>query len=306
MPATGGWVEGDAAFVGENPSSGAVVTFYQRSRHIYGPLKLEVFDAKGKLVDTLNAPKRRGLNRVSWSMQLPPPRVPRAAQVAFNASAGPRVLPGTYTLRLTKGTEVIEEKMNVGLDRRAPYKAADRKAQFDALMAAHGLFGDMSTLVDRIDGAREAADKRVKALGKDALSEKVGKLKDKLDEVKKKIVATKEGGAITGEERLREHLDIVYGALMSWEGKPGKYQVERVATLKRELDDVRKDFEELVKNEIRPLDAPLKEKKLEPIPTELPAATSAADQAQRLGEVEVHCLETRGRECAAAARDRDR
>lgn len=67
----------------------------------------------------------------------------------------------------------------------------------------------------------------------------------RLDSIKQKIVATKEGGAITGEERIREHLDTAYGALISWEGKPAAYQVERVETLRRELDDVRREFEEL-------------------------------------------------------------
>ena len=61
--------------------------------------------------------------------------------------------------------------------------------------------------------------------------------------IKREVVATKEGGAITGEERIREHLDTVYGALNSWEGKPAAYQVERVDSLRRELADVEKEFE---------------------------------------------------------------
>ena len=42
--------------------------------------------------------------------------------------------PGTYTVRLTKGAESSRPRSTVGLDRRAPYTAADRKAQFDAAM----------------------------------------------------------------------------------------------------------------------------------------------------------------------------
>jgi len=58
-------------------------------------------------------------------------------------------------------------------------------------------------------------------------------------------VATKEGGAITGEERIRENLDLVYGALNSWEGKPAGYQVERVEALRHELADVAAEFDAL-------------------------------------------------------------
>src|SRR5437764_3403312 len=91
----GGWAEGDATFTGQNPATGAVISYYQRTRHLFGPIKLEVLDAQGNVVDTIPASKRRGINRVSWTMQVKPPRVPRAAAVAFGGSQGPRVVPGT-------------------------------------------------------------------------------------------------------------------------------------------------------------------------------------------------------------------
>src|ERR1700687_1627024 len=97
-------------------------------------------------------------------MQLPPPRVPRAASVAFSASQGPRVLPGTYTVRLTKGTHVIEEKLPINLDRRAAFGLADRKEQLDATLRVHAMFGAMSQLVDRIELAKQSAAARRKAL----------------------------------------------------------------------------------------------------------------------------------------------
>src|SRR5262249_46910182 len=101
-------------------------------------------------------------------------------------------------------------------------------------------------LADRIDGARAASEQKMKPLEasdpqKKALQAKI----DRLVEIKKKIVATKEGGAITGEERIREHLDRVYGALMSWEGKPAGHLVDRIEALRRELADVAKDFDAL-------------------------------------------------------------
>ena len=65
-----------------------------------------------------------------------------------------------------------------------------------------------------------------------------------------RIVATKEGGAITGEERLREHTDQLYGAILSYEGKPGDYQITYIATLRRELDDVKKEFENVLAKDL--------------------------------------------------------
>src|SRR5206468_9560180 len=85
------------------------------------------------------------------------PRTPRAAQVAFNASRGPRVVPGTYTIRLTKGQQTYENKLEIGLDPRAKFTIADRKAQFDAAMRVHKMFGEMTDLAEKIAGARQKA-----------------------------------------------------------------------------------------------------------------------------------------------------
>jgi len=44
----GGWMNGDAAFVGANTPDEAVITYYQKKRHIFGDLKIEVFDEGGR------------------------------------------------------------------------------------------------------------------------------------------------------------------------------------------------------------------------------------------------------------------
>jgi hypothetical protein len=82
----------------------------------------------------------------------------------------------------------------------------------------------------------------------------------KIEAVRKKIVATTEGGAITGEERIREHTDELYGALLSYEGKPGDYHLAYIDTLRRELDDVSKDFEQLLSKDLPAFNQSLKGK----------------------------------------------
>ena len=305
MPASGGWVEGDATFTGENPPNGLVITYYLRTRHVYGPIKLEILDAAGKLIDTVAPTKHRGINRVVWSMRTKPPRVPRAAQVAGASTQGPRVLPGTYTLRLTRGAEVIESKVNVGLDRRAPYSVADRKVQYDAVMRAHAMFDSMSKLVDRVERTRDAVLERAHALpAADPFAGKLHSVADQLDEVRRKIVATKEGGAITGEERIREHLDLLYGALNGWEGRPAKYQLERLDVLGRELGDATKELDTVLAKDVRPLDTELKQHKLQPIP-----ALGVLDrEPDDLDEYAMHCIASQGRDCkveTATAMERD-
>ena len=83
--------------------------------------------------------------------------------------------------------------------------------------------------------------------------------------MRKKIVATTEGGAITGEERLREHTDQLYGAILSYEGKPAAYQITYIDTLKRELDEVTKQFDQLLAQDLPALNDSLKSKGQQPL-----------------------------------------
>ena len=261
IEANGGWPNGAAVFTGTNPPDAAIITYYQKSRHLFGKLKIEVLDASGKVVDSLPASKRPGLNRVTWSMHEKPPRVPPAAQIAGSGVTGPRVLPGTYTVRMTKNNQPYETKLTVALDRRSKFSEADRKAQYDAVHRVMDLFGSQSALMDRIMALRGGLAQSQQALTDDEASRKaVAEFDVKVDAVRKQIVATTEGGAITGEERLREHTDQLYGAILSYEGKPADYQVARIDALQRELSDVTKDFEQLVTTELPKLNDQLKAK----------------------------------------------
>ncbi|MGZ5022800.1 MAG: hypothetical protein ACXWAX_09455, partial [Chthoniobacterales bacterium] len=246
------------------------------SRHLFGKLKIEVLDPSGRVIDELPASKRPGLNRVMWNMREKPPRVPPAVQVAFAGIRGPRVLPGTYTIRITKNNKPYETKLTIGLDRRAKFNAADRKAQYDAAMRVHALFGAESALMDRILPLRAAIAKATNALPEgDEMRKTLKDFDDKVEAVRKQIVATKEGGAITGEERLREHTDQLYGALLSTEGKPGDYQLAYIDALKHELDDAVKDFEQLNTQELPKVNDALKAKGQEPL-AYVPESSTAA------------------------------
>ncbi|MDQ6861889.1 MAG: sialidase, partial [Verrucomicrobiota bacterium] len=270
-------------FTGDNPPDGASIMYYQKTRHLYGKLKIEVLDPSGRVIDELPASKRSGLNRVTWSMREKPPRVPPAAQVAFAGSRGPRVVPGTYTIRLTKGGQTVETKLNIGLDRRAKFTVADRKAQYDAAMRVHALFNGETALMDKIMPLRMAVAKQMKGLPEgDDLRATLAEFDKKVDAVRKQIVATTEGGAITGEERLREHTDQLYGAILSYEGKPGDYQLAYIDALKKELDDTTRDFEQLTNTELPKVNDALKTKGQPPIAYMSESSTAAAALARIL------------------------
>jgi photosystem II stability/assembly factor-like uncharacterized protein len=266
LVSNGGWAEGSATYTGPNPPDAALITYYQKKRHIFGKMKIEIFDAQGKLVDTLPPNSRRGISRVEWPMRLKAPRVPPAATAAFEAAQGPRVLPGTYTVKMTRGDQTYTTELVVTLDPRAKYTAEDRKLEFDAAMRVYYLLGDMSFDVDRINGVRDAlAERSGRVKGDAALAKRLQELSQRVDELRKKIVATKEGGAVTGEERIREKTTGLYGDLLSYEGRPTDYQVARIDSLKKELGDVEAEFEGVLSKELPGVNKSLTQKKLEMI-----------------------------------------
>ena len=266
IPAGGGWVDGDAEFTGPNPPDSAVITFYQKKRHIFGDMKLEVFDTQGNLISTIPSSKRRGLNRVLWSMRMKAPRVPTAASAAFGAQVGPRVMPGTYTVKLTKDKNVYTMPLQVIGDPRANYPVRDRKAQFDLLMKLYHALEDMTFATDRINGVRTALEDRAGKLpANDPLATRLRDAAKQVDELRRRIVATKEGGAITGEQRLREYLTELYGNVSNYEGRPTQTQMDRSDAIARELGDVVKDFDAWVARELGGINSALGQKGLEPI-----------------------------------------
>jgi photosystem II stability/assembly factor-like uncharacterized protein len=281
----GGWPEGDASYTGENPAGGAVISYYQSTRHLFGDLKIEVLDSNGKVLDTVPASKRRGLNRVTWSMRAKPPVVPPAASVAGFATQGPRMVPGTYTVRMTKNKKVYETNLVVDLDRRADYTVQDRRAQFDAAQRVSGMFGQISGLMMRINETRGSAEALMdQAKGDAKLTGQLKALSDKADEIRKKIVATKEGGDITGEERIRENLDNLFGILIFYEGKPSENVLGRADELQRQIDAASKEFEALAAKDVPAVNQLLRGKDLPPI--EVPPAGSLSENPLSSGEAE--------------------
>jgi hypothetical protein len=266
METNGGWPEGDAAFSGPSRSTEAFIPYYQRSRHIYGDLKIEILDAQGKLVDEVSTSKHRGVSRATWSMHLKPPRVPPAATAAFGAAVGPRILPGDYVVRMTRGDKVYTTQLTVALDPRAKFTVADRKAQFDLVNQIGASLNHMSWAVDAILGVRDAAQQRASKLPEnDPLRRKLQDLAAAADGIRTKIVATKEGGAITGAERLREFLAGLYGDVSSYEGRPTDSQSARAVALARELEDVIREFNTLTTAQLPALNRELQGKHLPPL-----------------------------------------
>jgi hypothetical protein len=152
---------------------------------------------------------------------------------------------------MTKGEEVYTSQLKVTLDPRATYTVADRKAQFDLVNRLAALLNHMSWGVDAIIGVRDQSLARAQKLpANDPVRKQAERLAADVDKIRTKIVATKEGGMITGEERLREYLGGLYGDVNQYEGRPTDSQIARTDALGRELDDVIREFTDLTNKQL--------------------------------------------------------
>jgi hypothetical protein len=263
METFAGWTDGDNSFTGPSHPTDAEIPYYQKTRHIFGDLKIEILDAQGNLVDTIATSKHRGVNRTTWSMHTKPPHVPPAASLLGGAAVGPRVVPGTYTVKMTKGDEIYTTTLTVTLDPRATYTTEDRKAQFDLVNRLATLLNHMSWGVDAIIAVRdESLARAAKLPANDPVRKQAERLASDVDQIRLKIVATKEGGMITGEERLREFLGGLYGDVSGYEGRPTDSQVARTDALAHELDDVINQFGNLTSKQLLTLNRGLETKQL--------------------------------------------
>jgi photosystem II stability/assembly factor-like uncharacterized protein len=236
------WFGSDDEFVGSNPAESASIDYWLQRRHLFGDLKIEIYDASGDLLTTLPGRKRRGINRVGWPMRLKAPTMPPATALVF-AFQGPRVPEGSYTYKLIKGGEVLEGTVELVADPRNPHPKEDRLLQQRTALEAYELLGELTYLADSVTDLRDQARDRSEALAnKDR--DKLTAFADLLDELHGTLVVT-EGSLISGREELRERLGNLFGEINSYDGRPSDSQLAQLADLGEEIDAKRVEFEDI-------------------------------------------------------------
>jgi photosystem II stability/assembly factor-like uncharacterized protein len=258
---------GDAEFYGPNPGTDASITYYQKKRHIIGDLKFEIYDPAGQLLATVPGNKRRGLNRVEWTMRSRPPKVPPAADLVpnFYALVGPRVLPGTYTVKMIKDKQTLSTDLILVADPRSRHTAEDRKVQYDTVLKLYEMLGELTFTVDRMLDLRDQAKARSAQLSTAPDSKSIDEFVKKLEAIRAKIVATREGSGIIDEKRIREKLGALYGSVNGFEGRPTQSQITYISELSKELGTVVAEFDALTKKEMPAVNGTLQKKSAEPL-----------------------------------------
>jgi photosystem II stability/assembly factor-like uncharacterized protein len=259
---------GDGDYPGRTVSEVAFISYYLKRRHMFGDLKLEIHDAAGKLVATLPGGKRRGLNRVEWPMRTTGPRIPPGAEIIPNLYAllGPGAALGTYTVKMTKGQETLSTQIQLVADPRSRHSAEDRALQQKTVAETYQLLERLAFLVDAITELRDQAQARAGRLpAGDALRRRAEALADALEKRRVSLVSTSRGEGISGDEKLREELGTLYGAVNGYEGRPTRSQLDRMAVLADDLEAAGKAFDLAAEKDLAVLNPQLSRRKLEPM-----------------------------------------
>ncbi len=236
---------GDAEYVAANPPEAAVITYYQKKRHLFGDLKIEVYNAEGTLITTLPGSKRKGINRVNWPMRLAPPKVPAASSLAA-AFVGPRVAEGSYKVKLIKGKKSVEGTVELVADPRSPHSAEDRRLQQATSMQLYNDLSQLTYLVETAVDVRDQALALAKELKpKDKTRKALEQVTASCNELRASMVSTSDAGWLSGEEKLREEMANLYAGVTGYEGRPTQTQLDRMEVLEKQLDDFQTHFNSL-------------------------------------------------------------
>ncbi len=147
--------------MGENPPNGIIVHYALPAKA--ETVKLELLDADGTVVSTLNGSTNAGLNRVGMNL----PRYPsyRSVPGMIFWAAGPQPIPGpsgTYQLRFTHGDKVLTQPLNLLKDPRSECTDADLVAQTKFALKIRDRVNEANDAVLRIRALREKLEAAAK------------------------------------------------------------------------------------------------------------------------------------------------
>jgi photosystem II stability/assembly factor-like uncharacterized protein len=144
------------------------------------PAQLEILNSDGKVIRTLEAKSRTGINRVSWDLRYESPRAVALRTVApdnphiwseprfrdsdsrpithwgtESSAVGAVVAPGKYTVRLKIGDQSYTQPLTILRDPRAPGSDADIELSVKTLRRITGDIDHVSDTVNEIEWLRK-------------------------------------------------------------------------------------------------------------------------------------------------------
>lgn len=254
---------GHKMFIAPNPPEGALIHYYLNDDITdEDTVEITIHGDADETIRTLHGSGARGLNRVNWDLRHEPP-LPPTGQGGFGGPpAGPRALPGTYSVRITAGDSQSTTTVTVFDDPRINVPQADRRAQRDALLGLGGLMA-------RLDGAHQTAERftgQLELLAEslesgevpEAVSSMVVSVSDQMDALEGKLAR---GGGFGGASPrpLSSRITRLYRNLESYTERPNAFQVTRIETYTQEFNGLLEELDQFIASEIATLNSTIEQ-----------------------------------------------
>jgi hypothetical protein len=257
---------------GENPPSGAVITYYL-TEEPGEPISLTFTAANGSTIRTytsrlpddepiaseLRIPARKGWNRFVWNLtHADPTKIVGEDAAAKETVTGPFVAPGTYSARLTVGKSKLIADFEVITPPEAPADPADLAAQEALSHRISRKVDDANRAVNRMRDLRDQLarwetrtkdQKSTATLAKDAstLSAKVRKIEESLAVPELRLGW---GDSINAGPRLIARLVNIMGVVQMGDYRPTDSAEAATAELETLIDKQIAKFDKLVAKDI--------------------------------------------------------
>ena len=233
----------ETQFVGRNPNNDAKIAYYMKKKHIFGKMKIEIFNEEGELVKELPAGKKKGINFVTWDYHLPAPKIATGKTFARGGFSAPTAPAGEYKVVLTKGKETFESTLTLKNDPNSALSKRDRRKLQKTKMKLYDMTQDLAYLVYQVDQYLEAA------AGSE--SPEVKEIADKLMALKETLVITTGDNYVgAAEPQLREKIADLYSKITQSFVAPSKSEMQNLELLEGMFDKAKRTYQAMEKSEI--------------------------------------------------------
>ena len=199
---------------------------------------------------------RPGLNRLVWDLRYPATDAGRPL--------GPKVVPGTYQVRLSSGSWTQTQRFQVVKDPRLETSDADYRAQLDLLLEIRGRINDIQKTVRTIRTVREQGERlvaRLEAAGEaESSTERARSLTEELSAIEQLLVPTErdyDRDDLDYPPKLSQQFGLLYGYVGRTDARPTDAAHQRLADLDPELSRLTDRLRNVLETDVAALNADL-------------------------------------------------
>lgn len=233
----------ETQFVGRNPNTDAKIAYYMKKKHIFGKMKIEVFDQDNQLITELPAGKSKGINIVSWDYHIKAPKTATGKTFTFGGFSAPTAPAGKYKVVLSKGKDTYETEITLRNDPDSPLTVEERRQLRDTTMKLYDMTQELAYLVYQIDTYLDAA--------KNSDSEAVKSFSEALFTLKESLVITTGDNYVgAAEPQLREKLANLYSKVTEGFVPPSATELESLAYLESLFNKAKATFNSMQKDQL--------------------------------------------------------